>query len=55
MREVFDAIDHLIDILEVLRKTAPKHELSDEQKKYVSKKIEKINKKLEKIKKELKL
>lgn len=53
MREIYGIVDDMIDILEIARKTAPNHELSEEQKANVKKKISKASKKLKTLEKVL--
>ena len=53
MKELFDAMDALVDVDEVIRKTAPKHELNDEQKELVEKKLTSVEKNLNALKKKL--
>lgn len=46
---LFNALSNLEDVRELLRKTAPSHNLSKKQKEYLKKKSEKIKKYCDKL------
>jgi hypothetical protein len=53
MKELFDCMDALVDVEEVIRKTAPKHDLTDENKELVLKKLKSVEENLNALKKRL--
>jgi len=53
MRELFSIFDDLVDVQEELRKTAPTHKLSEEQKKKVGRILTNACKKIEALKRKL--
>ena len=53
MKELFDCMDALVDVEEVIRKTAPNHELTEEEKELVLKKLKSVEKNLSALKKML--
>lgn len=53
MKELFDCMDALVDVEEVIRKTAPKHDLTDENKELVLKRLKSVEKNLIALKKRL--
>ena len=53
MKELFDCMDALVDVEEVIRKTAPNHELKEEDRELVLKKLKSVEKNLGALKKRL--
>jgi hypothetical protein len=53
MKELFDCMDALVDVEEVIRKTAPKHALNDSEKDLVQKRLKTAEKNINALKKKL--
>ncbi|NOZ76590.1 MAG: DUF2100 domain-containing protein [Euryarchaeota archaeon] len=53
MKELFDCMDALVDVEEVIRKTAPKHALSEAEKELVQKRLRTAQRNINALRKKL--